>query len=270
MLTIGQFARLGQVSPRMLRHYDELGLLRPAHIDPDNGYRFYGTDQLVRLHRLVALRDLGFGLDQIAGLLDADPSLEELRGMLRLRRAELAQQLEDEQARLRRVDAHLRAIERSNGMSQPDVVIKRTQPLRVAEAHGAADALDPQSIGPVFMRLAPAVSAHVEAAAAKPGLLVGYYDDPAEDGSVGVHVCFEIGAQPVSAGNGVAVVDLPVIEVASVIHHGAIDEVTPVYEALLRWIDDSGYRSAGYSRELYHELGPDGPRVTELQLPITR
>jgi DNA-binding transcriptional MerR regulator len=268
MLTIGQFARLGQVSPRMLRHYDELGLLRPGHVDPDSGYRFYGVDQLVRLHRLVALRDLGFGLEQIAGLLDGDPSLEELRGMLRLRRAQLAQQLEDEQARLRRVDAHLRAIEGSNAVSQQDVVIKQTQPLRVAEARGVADALDPQSIGPVFMQLAPEVSAHVEAAAAKPGMLVGYYDDPAEDGSVGVHVCFEIGPQPVPPSEHVAVVDLPVIEVASVMHRGAIDDVTPVYEALLRWIENSGYRTAGYSRELYHEMGPDGPRVTELQVPI--
>jgi DNA-binding transcriptional MerR regulator len=270
MLSIGQFARLGQVSPRMLRHYDELGLLRPAHVDPDSSYRFYGVEQLVRLHRLVALRDLGFGLEQIAGLLDGDPSLEELRGMLRLRRAQLAQQLEDEQARLRRVDAHLRAIEGSDAVSQQDVVIKHTQPLRVAEARGAADALDPRSIGPVFMRLAPEVSAYVGAAGAKPGILVGYYDEPAEDGSVGVHVCFEIGDQPVPSSDRVAVVELPVIDVASVIHHGAIDDVAAVYETLLRWIDDSGYRSTGYSRELYHEIGPEGPRVTELQMPIAR
>jgi DNA-binding transcriptional MerR regulator len=270
MLTIGQFARLGQVSPRMLRHYDELGLLAPARVDPDSGYRFYGTDQLVRLHRLVALRDLGFGLEQIAGLLDGDPSLEELRGMLRLRRAQLAQQLEDEGARLRRVDAHLRAIEGSNAVSQQDVVIKQTQPLRVAEAHGLADALEPRSIGPVFMRLVPEVSAHLAAAGARPGMLVGYYDDPAEDGSVGVHVCFEIGAQPVAASERVAIVELPVIEVASVMHSGSIDDVTPVYEALLRWIEDSGYRLTGYSRELYHETGPQGPRVTELQMPIAR
>jgi DNA-binding transcriptional MerR regulator len=270
MLTIGQFARLGQVSPRMLRHYDELGLLRPAYVDPDSGYRIYGVDQLVRLHRLVALRDLGFGLEQIAGLLDGEPSLDELRGMLRLRRAQLAQQLDDEQARLRRVDAHLRAIEGSNAVSQQDVVIKNTQPLRVAEARGVAAALDPQSIGPVFMRLAPEVSAHVAAAAATPGMLVGYYDEPADDGSVGVHVCFEIGAQQVPSGERVAVVELPVIEVASVMHRGAIDDVTPVYEALLRWIDDSGCRSAGYSRELYHEMGREGPRVTELRMPIAR
>jgi DNA-binding transcriptional MerR regulator len=65
MLNIGEFARLGQVSPRMLRHYDQLGLLTPDRVDPGSGYRFYGVHQLGRLHRIVALRDMGFGLDQI-------------------------------------------------------------------------------------------------------------------------------------------------------------------------------------------------------------
>ena len=65
MLTISEFARLGQVSPRMLRHYGETGLLAPAQIDAHTGYRFYDVAQLSRLHRLVALRELGFSLEQI-------------------------------------------------------------------------------------------------------------------------------------------------------------------------------------------------------------
>src|SRR5450631_4478491 len=72
MLNIGEFARLGQVSPRMLRHYDDLGLLQPSRVDPATGYRFYAVAQLSRLHRILALRDLGFSLDQISGLLDED------------------------------------------------------------------------------------------------------------------------------------------------------------------------------------------------------
>lgn len=83
MLNIGEFARLGQVSPRMLRHYDRLGLLVPERVDPFTGYRSYGVHQLGRLHRLLTLRDLGFTLKQIGGLLDEDPPVEQLRGMLR-------------------------------------------------------------------------------------------------------------------------------------------------------------------------------------------
>jgi DNA-binding transcriptional MerR regulator len=76
MLNIGEFARLGQVSPRMLRHYDELGLLAPERVDPDSGYRFYSVHQLSQLHRIVALRDIGFGLEQIREMLAEEISVE--------------------------------------------------------------------------------------------------------------------------------------------------------------------------------------------------
>jgi DNA-binding transcriptional MerR regulator len=270
MLNIGEFARLGQVSPRMLRHYDQLQLLTPERVDPDSGYRFYGVHQLGRLHRLLALRDLGFTLEQISGLLQDELPLEQLHGMLRLRRAELEQTVADEQSRLRRVEARLRAIEGSSIMKAQDVVIKRTQPLRVAEARDVAAALDPEHIGPVFGRLGPKLAGHIQQAGAQPGMLVGYFDEPEEDGSVGVHVAFEIRDQPVPASDGVEIVDLPVVEVASLVHRGDMDGITQVYEALIRWIEDSGFRVAGYSRELYHEMGADGPSVTELQVPVAR
>ena len=47
-----------------------------------------------------------------------------------------------------------------------------------------------------------------------------------------------------------------------------METVASVYEALIRWIDDSGFQLVGHSRELYDEIGADGPSVTELQLPI--
>ena len=120
------------------------------------------------------------------------------------------------------------------------------------------------------MQLAPKLIGHLQAAGAQPGMLVGYYDEPEEDGSVGVHVAYEIGEQAVPASDAVEIVELPVVEVASVVHRGSMDDISPVYEALICWIEDSGYRLAGYSRELYHEMGVDGPSVTELQVPIAR
>ena len=199
MLNIGEFARLGQVSPRMLRHYDQLGLLVPERVDDQSGYRSYAFHQLGRLHRLLALRGLGFTLGQISGLLDDELSLGQLRGMLRLRRTELEQTVADEQSRLRRVEAHLRAIEGSNIVTAQDVVIKETQPLRVVEAREVAGALDPEHIGPVFAELAPKLISHLGQTGSRPGMLIGYYDEPPEDGSVGVHVGYDIGQQTVPA-----------------------------------------------------------------------
>src|SRR2546422_378241 len=157
MLNIGEFARLGQVSPRMLRHYDELGLLKPSRVDPQTDYRNYDVNQLGRLHRLLALRDLGFTLGQIRSMLDDEPSVEQLRGMLRLRHAQLAQNVADDEARLRRVEAHLLALEGNITMSSLDVAIKLTEPVRVAEASDTAPGFGSDNLGPVFERLIPQV-----------------------------------------------------------------------------------------------------------------
>ncbi len=104
---IGEFSKLAQVSPRMLRHYDKLGLIQPSQVDRFTDYRYYTVDQLARLNRIIALKDLGFSLEQIGDLLDQQGGVngERLRGMLILRRAEIEQELQANQARLFSVEA---------------------------------------------------------------------------------------------------------------------------------------------------------------------
>lgn len=168
MLTISEFARLGQVSPRMLRHYGETGLLAPAQIDAHTGYRFYDVAQLARLHRLVALRELGFSLEQIRPILEEGLPAGELRGMLRMRKAQIEQNLAGEQTRLRRIEAHLRALERGQVMELHDVVIKHSEPVRVAEAVVSAPGFGTENIGPVFRPLFRQVRAHLREAGSAP------------------------------------------------------------------------------------------------------
>jgi len=100
VFSIGEFARHGRVSVRMLRHYDAIGLLRPATVDAATGYRFYQAGQLAELNRIIALKDLGFTLGQVQAILAEQVSAAELRGMLKLRRAEIHAQIEAETARL--------------------------------------------------------------------------------------------------------------------------------------------------------------------------
>jgi effector-binding domain-containing protein len=121
-----------------------------------------------------------------------------------------------------------------------------------------------------FQVLVPRVLEHLQRSDARPGMMVGWYEEPRDDGSVVAHVGFDIGDQAVVSGDGVSVVTLPVVEVASVVHHGSMADVVPVYEALVQWIEDSGYRLAGRSRELYREYCEDdhSRNVTELQMPI--
>jgi len=270
MLNIGEFARLGQVSPRMLRHYDEAGLLKPKNVDPANGYRSYEFGQLGRLHRLMALRDLGFTLDQIRSTLDQDPSVEQLRGMLSLRRAQIEVEIASEQGRLRRVEAHLRSLEGSIAMSSLDVAVKMSQSTQIAESSGLSAGFGHENLNPVFRELVPKVLDHLSHMHVHPWSMVAWYEEPSDDGSVVLHVGFEIGEQSVVESDGVCVGALPSVKVASVIHRGALDNVVPVYEALVGWIEDSGYMISGRSRELYHEWDDANPElsITELQMPI--
>jgi DNA-binding transcriptional MerR regulator len=273
MLTIGEIARLGQVSPRMLRHYDEIGLLKPDRVDSASGYRFYSVRQLESVHRIVALRDMGFGLEQIRQILAEEIPLAELRGMLRLRRSQIEQSVGEEQDRLRRVEAHLRALEWSDIMRLQDVVIKQTTPIRVAQA--SAERLTHADIGAAFGRLLPHVLAHLEMAGAKPGITVGVYQDEggtAGEGQITLHAGFEVGDQDVPDSETVRIVDLPVIEVAAAVYRGGDDGIVGAWEGLVRWIDDGGYRLVGDCRELYHEWHDEDPslNVMELQQPIAQ
>ncbi|MBO3748212.1 MerR family transcriptional regulator [Streptosporangiaceae bacterium NEAU-GS5] len=266
MFSIGDFAQLGRVSVRMLRHYDALGLLTPAHVDTASGYRYYEAAQLARLNRLLALKDLGFTLQQVGAILDDKISVAELHGMLRLRRAEVAADL----VRLASVEARLRVIEKEGLMA--DVVVKSVPAVRLIELAAPAKSYETEDIGPVIQPLYAELSRRVtEAGLSWSGPAIAYYT-PLDGDSVLVHA----GAQVVlTDGNshGFDVVDLPALaEVAAVIHQGPMEDVQGTWQGLAGWIEENGYRPQGMAREVYLNYGEGDPAgwVTELQWQISR
>ncbi|MEV4880190.1 MerR family transcriptional regulator [Streptomyces cyaneofuscatus] len=274
MFTIGDFARYGRVSRRMLRHYDAIGLLRPDRTDPATGYRYYGAAQLARLNRIIALKDLGFTLQQVRDVLDERVGPEELRGMLRLRRAELAEAVAAATARLAQVEARLRSIESEGHMPADDVVIKTVPAVRVAELTGTAASYEPQDIGPVIGPLYEELLPLLEGAGVRPtGPGIARYEDaPEGGGAIVVHAGITVSA-PVGpvGGTGVRVVELPPFEAATIVHRGAMDDVLPTAQTLARWLDANGYRSTGYAREVSLECPEDRSQwVTELQEPVAK
>lgn len=269
MFSIGDFARHGRVSVRMLRHYDAVGLLRPAQVDRLTGYRSYDAAQLARLNRIVALKDLGFTLAQVQVILDEKVGVAELHGMLRLRQAELQTQVASDTARLAQVRARLNLIEREGTLPMDEIVIKRVPAVRVAELSAVAASFEPDSIGPVIGPLYDELCRRLDAAGIGPvGPGIAYYQD-GPDGSVVVNAALPISPED-PAGHNFSVIDLPEIErAATIVHHGSMDAVMMTVQTLARWIDASGFRSAGYHRELYIAVGEDPDDwVTELQEPL--
>jgi DNA-binding transcriptional MerR regulator len=262
----------------MLRHYDAIGLIRPACVDPDTGYRFYQASQLDELNRVIALKDLGFTLQQVQAILAEKVTAAELRGMLKLRRAEIQARIEAETTRLARVEARLMTIEDEARAPVDGVVIKRLAPVRVAELTGVATGYEPEAITPVIQPLYHDLWQRLASAGittAGPG--VAYYEE-AGDGAVVVHAAVPVAVGPGSdepsshSDHGVSIVDLAEVEsAAAIIHHGSMDDVLPTGQALARWIDANGYRSAGYAREVTLNWSCDREQwVTELQQPIDK
>ncbi len=142
MFKIGDFSRLAQVSTRMLRHYDQIDLLKPSHTDEWTGYRYYTIDQLPRLHRIIALKELGFSLEQVAALLrDEDLSPDQLRGMLRLRQVELQQEIAAGQQRLVDIEARLQQIEQAGQPPAYEVVVKSLAAQSIASVRQIVPAI---------------------------------------------------------------------------------------------------------------------------------
>jgi DNA-binding transcriptional MerR regulator len=278
MFSIGEFAGLGRVSVRMLRHYDAIGLIRPAHVDPHSGYRFYTAAQLRLLNRVTALKDLGFSLQQVQTLIDEKVDTAELRGMLRLRRAELASRMRQDTARLAQVDARLRMIESEGHMDTGDVVLKNIPALRVAQLSATATGYDhPASIGenlsPLYPRLMELMEQHGVAMTGAP--LAWYEPAPTEPGdeTIRVHAAFPIGDAEVGPDAGFEVVELPPIEqAATALHHGHMNEAFRTGQKIANWIDDNDRRvvDPGFAREVYLDCPPGEFEkwVTEMQVPV--
>jgi DNA-binding transcriptional MerR regulator len=267
VLKIGEFSALAQVSVKTLRYYDELGLLTPARIDRDSGYRYYSASQLPRLHRLLALKDLGFPLEKIAQALDAGVSADALRGMLTLRQAEQAEMLREENERLNRLNTLLRLIEQE-GVQAGEVIVKDVPPQRIASVRDVIPAH--RAIGALFERLYRTLGPD-----GPPGLGIALWHDleyKERDLDVEVGACIK---QPVHPREPAVVRELPGVTVASFVHHGPFNRIGEAYLTILRWIEANEYRKAGPTRELFLRVAvpvsrDDQTNVTEIQVPIGR
>lgn len=267
MFAIGEFARYGRVSIRMLRHYDAIGLLRPAYVDPATGYRSYTAAQLGDLNRIVALKDLGFSLDQVDKMIADNLGPAELRAMLTLRRAQLETALAESSARLAQVESRLHGLE--SDVPSADIVVKTLPAVRLVGLSASVASFTPDDITPVVQPLCAELGRRLPGADIRPaGRLTCLYEQQHEEVVVRATVPAAVDAD--GNLNGLEVFDLPTIPAATLVHRGPIDQVLPPWQALARWLEDNGRQAAAPARELYLDT-PEDPTgwVTELQQPFT-
>jgi len=264
LLSIGQFSTLCRLSQKALRLYDERGLLRPAHVDRDTGYRRYSLSQAVEAERIRILRSLEVPLDEIGELLRAGK--ETARALIQRHRSRLA-------ARLTEYDRMIAALDGLSEATLTSYAIRERQlaPQQVLSAgwNGPLGELGPAA-GAAFTELVQ----HLKRAGASvtgPPMAIYDLEDGFREEAIAVEWCPPVD-RPLSGAGRVSGRELAGGQAACTLNAGPFDSVGPAYAALFAWVEEAGRQRAGQAREVYL-VGPrqtDDPRQfrTEVQLPL--
>lgn len=260
MLQIGDFSKLTQVSVKTLRYYDSIGLLKPVHVDQFTNFRYYAVEQLPRLNRIIALKEIGFSLEQIGHLIDNDLNAEQIKGMLKLRQAEAEQSIQEEMARLARIQARLEQIEREGQPSSYDVIVKPVEATPIVSVRRVVT--NYAGVGQLFGELMQA-----KKQVSGPGIAI-YHDVDYKETDPDVEVGMEA-RKPVP---GLDFREMDPATMASTIHTGSYETLSSGYLALMDWIESNAYQIAGPNRNIYLESfqkdRPPEQFITEIQIPI--
>ncbi|WP_065754607.1 MerR family transcriptional regulator [Bradyrhizobium paxllaeri] len=274
MFRIGEFAQIAQVSSRQLRFYDQLGLLQPAHIDRETGYRYYSIRQLPRLNSILALKELGLTLEQIGPLLKDSISAAELRAMRTLKRAEVERSLHEQQAQLRHIESRIAQIDRHGRTEGFDVILKSVEPAPFLSLHCACADMD--EVVRMISLVAEDGARQIKPALRDKLIVVARndHDDEKLDLEIGFSLTRPSNAAVRLRGDHLLrASELPAVEMmATIVRPGTNMESHTSFGAVGTWIEANHYQIAGPCREVFLEpiTGPPGfeGALVEIQFPV--
>ncbi len=268
MYKIGLFSKISKTTIKTLRYYDEVGLLKPAMIDEDNGYRYYTTDQLTKLHDIMALRQLGFSVDECIKIIrgrKVDEVLED-------RKTEIETNLIELQDRLDRLNHYISEIKEGRKMNYSPV-IKQTPECIIYSKRMIVPNYDS------YFQIIPKIGEEVTAT--NPDLkcaipeycFIIYHDGEYKDKDIDVEYC-EAVDQFGKDTDSIKFRKIPSLTVVSVMHKGAYSGLREAYAYAFRWIDDNNYTITDNPRESYIDgiWNKDNEEdwLTELQIPVVK
>lgn len=261
---IGVFAAMNHVTVKALRFYEEQGLLMPALIQPENGYRYYTLSQMAVLHQITALKLAGFTLEEISRInsgADEEAVLLKKKSELLAKIAELTRQISV-------VDGYLS--KKKTGLSAP-VLIKTIPKTTVAFMRIRLESYDC-----LFERM-PEMGALMEkagcACAVPEYCFTGYPEPGYRDEDILVEICESVVEAKKETG-GLRFKTLPEIQAACVFHKGSYRTFSESYETVLRYIEENGYEIAGDIRESYIDgvwnREDESQWLSEIQVPVRK
>ena len=264
MFKIGDFAKLARVPVRTLRYYDTIGLLKADTIDYTSGYRYYTARQLPIVNRILALKDLGLSLEQIALVIDGNLSDQDLHGMLRLKKMEIERYLVSEEARIGRIETWL--ARKDEDKETYEIILKNIPPQRVAAL--SAIAPNEELLAPYFEQLFEKLADYLSNSNIRCNDvgIACYLDNEFTDTNIHIQALIPVHTTHEIDNSEVTIIDLPEMKVASVAFCGGFKQLPDVYATLTQWLEYNHCEISGNTREIHMH---DGDIATiEVQLPI--
>ena len=261
---IGMFAAMNHMTVKTLRFYEEQGLLMPALIHPETGYRYYTLSQMAVLHQISALKQAGFTLEEIAHI---NAGADEEAVLLK-KKAELLAKIADLTRQIAVVDGYLS--KKKTGLSAP-VLIKTIPQTTVAFMQIRLESYDC-----LFDRM-PEMGTLMEKAGCECALpeycFTAYPEAGYKDADILVDICESVVAAKKENGN-LRFKTLPEIQAACVFHKGSYRTFAESYETVLRYIEENGYEIAGEIRESYIDgvwnKDDESQWLSEIQVPVRK
>lgn len=262
LMPIGRFARSCRLSVKALRHYDELGLLEPAFVDPQSRYRYYSRDQARQAVMIGMLRSLDLPLAVIRSSLRADP--EELKTVIDAETVRIEAEVDARRLAL----LSLRHIAASGGLAPYDIEVREQPTRRVARISGQTHAgrLIPDTTELVYALFSELRSRDVEYH--EPVFTINEFSDDGDD--IGIHACVGVGEVGAELRR-VELIDLDGGPSACLTHVGPYETLGLAHHALFAWTQERGHEPKGPIWEFYPndpaEVEPDA-LITEVALPL--
>ncbi len=259
---IGMFAAMNHVTVKALRFYEDRGLLQPAYINEENGYRYYRLSQMADLHKITALKSAGFTLEEIYNF---NSGIDE-KLVLQKKKSALLNQIAELTRQVAILDGYL--LNQGGRLNAP-VLIKTVSETIVAFMEARIDSYDR------IFDLMPQMGELMEQAGcecALPEYCFTHYLEPGyKEENVLIEICeavtsFKKGAE------GLKFKTLPAVQVASAYHKGSYSNFHETYEEIIRYIEENGHEITGPIRESYIDgiwnKDSEDDWLTEIQIPI--
>ena len=268
MLKIGEFSKIARVSVRMLRHYDEIGLLKPVKTDDFTGYRYYSENQLPLMGQINALREIGFSLADIVKMTEDPGDREKLETFFEKRRAELRNLAELTARQTRLLDSAQNRLRKEEKMAY-QISIKTIPERYAATVHMVIPHYEDE--GKVWQVLCEETEG-MNMIPDDPCLVAAEFpDDEFKEENVEVFAWKTVkGVYPDT--EHVRFKTLPAVKVASCVVKGGYEQMPEVYGAVISWVKENGYEPQGALFNIYH-VSPHETRnpedyITEVCYPV--